>query len=139
MGMLLYFTLLLIFKLFFLLDITCSWFHLWLYFKLLYFTLLFFSLLYFTWFLNYSSRYYLFSDYFTTFLYFTLIYSFFSILLVYYFTSDYITLLSFILHFRIYLIRPSVAFWILVKDVDGETILHHEMFILKVPFITMFL
>lgn len=26
---------------------------------------------------------------------------------------------------------PSIAFWIIVKDVDGETVLHHEMFILK--------
>lgn len=29
---------------------------------------------------------------------------------------------------------PSVSFWILVEDVDGETILHHEMFVLKQQF-----
>eukprot|EP01127_Copromyxa_protea_P004841 TRINITY_DN1465_c0_g2_i1.p1 TRINITY_DN1465_c0_g2~~TRINITY_DN1465_c0_g2_i1.p1 ORF type:complete len:2175 (-),score=565.90 TRINITY_DN1465_c0_g2_i1:144-6668(-) len=29
---------------------------------------------------------------------------------------------------------PSVPFWILVQDVDGETILHHEMFVLKERF-----
>jgi len=31
---------------------------------------------------------------------------------------------------------PSLAFWIIVKDVDGDTILHHEMFVLKKAFAT---